>query len=377
MTQVNRLMIAGGGTGGHVYPGVAVAEAWMRLVPNADVVFVGSERGMESRIVPAHGFRLRQVETHRLKNAGLVERVRGLVRMPLALWSAGRVVSAEAPVAVLGVGGFVSGPVVLSAALMGRPCAVAEQNALPGLTNRLLARFVRRVYTAFPEAAARLPRGKVSELGNPIRQEIRALSDVASSSQSACRVLVMGGSQGARSLNERVPAALAALAAQAPITVRHQCGRGNAPAVRAAYETAGLTGVAVDEYIDDVAAALRDADVVVARAGATTVAELACVGRPAVFIPFPFAADDHQTVNARSLVEAGAARMVADSTLSTATLCEALEDIVRDPSLRRDMASRALTRGRPRAAVDIVRDLWRLAGRPDSELIAPIQEATA
>jgi len=377
MNQVNRLMIAGGGTGGHVYPGVAVAEAWMRLVPNADVVFVGSERGMESRIVPALGFRLRQVETHRLKNAGLTERLRGLVRMPLALWAARRVVLSESPVAVLGVGGFVSGPVVLSAAVMGRPSAVAEQNALPGLTNRLLARFVRRVYTAFPEAAGRLPRRKVSELGNPIRQNIQALSEAEPSSQSACRVLVMGGSQGARSLNERVPAALAALAEHTPLTVRHQCGRGNAASVRAAYDAAGLTTAGVDEFIDDVASALRDADVVVARAGATTVAELACVGRPAVFVPFPFAADDHQTVNARSLVDAGAARMVADAALSAQTLREALEDIVRDPALRREMGRRALTRGRPHAAVDIVRDLWRLAGRPESELSAPTQEVTA
>jgi len=371
MTTTNRLLIAGGGTGGHIYPGVAIAEAWLRLVPGASVVFVGSERGLESRIVPALGYSLVHVETHRLKNAGAVERLRGLARMPLALWAAAKVVRKASPVAVLGVGGFVSGPVVLAAAALGLPCAVAEQNALPGLTNRLLARFVRRIYTAFPEAASGLPAGKIRLLGNPVREGIRALASTAPTQSGPCRILVMGGSQGARALNERVPAGLAALASRAPISVRHQCGRGNADAVRAAYDAVGLNDVRVEEFIDDVAGALAEVDVVVARAGATTVAELSCVGRPAVFIPFPHAADDHQTLNARSLVDASAARMIREADLNTESLVEALLDLATEPTLRAEMGRRARERGRPNAAVDIVRDLWALSGHSESMLTAP------
>jgi UDP-N-acetylglucosamine--N-acetylmuramyl-(pentapeptide) pyrophosphoryl-undecaprenol N-acetylglucosamine transferase len=359
-----KLAVVGGGTGGHLFPGVAVAEAWLALHPTGRVVFVGSERGIESTVVPALGYELVTVPTERLKNAGLVERTRSLLRMPRALLRAREVVARLAPDVVLGVGGFVSGPVVLAAALSGVPCAVAEQNALPGLTNRLLSRVVRRIYTAFPEAGARFPRGKVELLGNPVREAIRLAAARAAAPGGGRRVLVMGGSQGARALNERLPTVFAALAARFPdLSVRHQAGRGNADDVEARYVGAGFAGARVEAFIDDVAAAVVDADLVVCRSGATTVAELACIGRPALFIPFPFAADDHQAVNAKSLVDVGAARMLREAECSPDRLEAVLTELLTSPEDLATMGRRAQTRGRPDAADTIARDLASLIER--------------
>ncbi|MCK6570825.1 undecaprenyldiphospho-muramoylpentapeptide beta-N-acetylglucosaminyltransferase [Myxococcota bacterium] len=359
-----KLAVVGGGTGGHLFPGVAVAEAWLALHPTGRVVFVGSERGIEAKVVPALGYELVTVPTERLKNAGLLERARSLLRMPRAMLRARAVVAALAPDVVLGVGGFVSGPVVLAAALSGVPCAVAEQNALPGLTNRLLSRVVRRIYTAFPEAEKRLPQSKVKPLGNPVRAAIRRAAAAAPMPAGGRRVLVMGGSQGARTLNERLPSVFAAVSRRFPdLTVRHQAGRGNGDAVAKRYADAGLAAARVDEFIDDVAAAVLDADLVVCRSGATTVAELACIGRPALFIPFPFAADDHQAVNAASLVGIGAARMVREADCTPERLEAELVGLLETTDTLAEMGRLARTRGRPEAADTIARDLASLLER--------------
>jgi len=359
-----KLAVVGGGTGGHLFPGVAVAEAWLALHPTGRVVFVGSERGIEARVVPSLGYELVTVRTERLKNAGLLERFRSLLRMPRALLRARAIVTALAPDVVLGVGGYVSGPVVLAAALGGVPCAVAEQNALPGLTNRLLSRVVKRIYTAFPEAEARLPRSKVKPLGNPVRAAIRQAAAAAPLPSGGRRVLVLGGSQGARALNERLPAVFAVLARRFPeLMVRHQAGRGNGEAVATRYAEAGMPAARVDEFIDDVAAAILEADLVVCRSGATTVAELACIGRPALFIPFPFAADDHQAVNAASLVDIGAARMVREGDCTPERLEAELVALLEASETLAEMGRLARTRGRPEAADTIARDLASLLER--------------
>lgn len=358
-----RLAIVGGGTGGHLYPGIAVAEAWIRTIQDSDVVFVGSERGIEAKVLPSLGYSLVCVPAERLKNAGLRERAKSLLRMPRSMFHAWRVLRELRPDVVLGVGGYVSGPVVLAAALSGVPCAVAEQNALPGLTNRLLSRFVARIYTAFPEAADRLPARKIRPLGNPVREAICRASDLAPAAGGGRRVLIMGGSQGARALNERLPPVLVELSRVFPgLAVRHQTGRGQAEAVRLAYGQDGPGAVVVEEFIDDVAAALSWADLVVCRSGATTVAELACMGRPAVFIPFPQAADDHQTVNARALVDAGAARMLREGDATPERLTEVLSELLGTPALLAEMGQRARERGRPLAASAIASDLASLMG---------------
>jgi UDP-N-acetylglucosamine--N-acetylmuramyl-(pentapeptide) pyrophosphoryl-undecaprenol N-acetylglucosamine transferase len=356
-------MIVGGGTGGHVYPGVAVAEAWRERVPDAVVTYVGSERGLEARVVPELGLPFVTVPVRRLKNAGFVERARNLVALPGSLWSARAVVKRHAPDVVLGVGGYVSGPVVLAASLSGRPSAVAEQNAIPGLTNRLLSRFVSRVYTAFPQAADRVPRRKVNLVGNPVRRAFRDAARKAPPVGAKRRILVLGGSQGAQALNEMVPPAMAALRQRfGDLEVRHQTGRDRGEAVRQAYAQAGFPAARVDEFIDDMAGALAAADLVVARAGATTLAELTCMGRPAVLVPFPFAADDHQAANAQWMVDGGGALVARQETLDAAKLAAMVGEILSDSGRLAQMGERSRALGRPDAADAIVDDLLALGG---------------
>lgn len=359
-----RLVIVGGGTGGHVYPGLAVAEAWRS--GGGEVRYVGSETGFEARAVPAQGVDFVAIRARRLKNAGLWERVRTLAGMPVSLWRAWRLLRTLAPDVVLGVGGYVSGPVVLAAALSRRPCAIAEQNAKPGLTNRLLGRFVRRIYTAFPEAAEGLSVRKVRLLGNPVRADFLAQAQrpyTPPELPQRRRVLVLGGSQGAKALNERLPAAFHTLRGEGwpELEVWHQAGRGKEEAVRAAYDALGWPEARVAAFIDDVPEALLWADLVVARSGATTVAELAVLGRPALLIPFPFAADDHQAANAQALVNAQAARMVREAALSPEVLVQHLRELLEDPQRLAQMAAQAKGVARPQAAAEIALDLLSLA----------------
>jgi len=353
------LVVVGGGTGGHVFPGVAVAEAWRAA--GGRVVYLGSERGMEARVVPPLGIPFEAVPARRLKNAGVVERLRTLLRLPGAVWAGRALLKRLDPAVVLGVGGYVSGPVMLAAALGRRPCAVAEQNAKPGLTNRILSRFVPRVYSAFPEIADRLPRRKVRLLGNPVREAIRAAAVHAPAAGRGRHLLILGGSQGARALNRLLPGVVKRLRVTVPeLVVVHQTGRDKDAEVRELY--GDLPGVSVVPFIEDMAAALVLADLVVARSGATTVAELACIGRPALFVPFPQAADDHQAANAAALVAAGAAAMEREESLDEATLTSRLEALLGDPAQLAAMGQRARALGRPDAAADIAADLMALAG---------------
>lgn len=358
------LAVVGGGTGGHVYPGIAVAEAWR--AQGGRVVYIGSATGFEARAVPQAGLPFEPVSARRLKNASVIERLRTMLGLPLAVWRGRSLLRRLNPDVVLGVGGYVSGPVMLAAALGRRPTAIAEQNARPGLTNRILARFVRRVYAAFPEVQRSLPTAKVRLLGNPVRQAFldaaQAPRPAGRDAEGGLRVLVLGGSQGAKALNERLPGAFASLRSRHPnLAIWHQTGRGKDEPVRAAYAAAGMAEARVDAFIDDVPGALDWADLVVARSGATTVAELAVMGRPALFVPFPFAADDHQAANARALVDVGAAVMEREEDLDEVRLVSRLASLLDDKGALASMASKARGAARPQAATDIVADLLALA----------------
>ncbi len=353
------LAVVGGGTGGHVYPGVAVAEAWRAA--GGRVIYLGSDKGMEARVVPPLGIPFEAVPARRLKNAGLVERLKTLLSLPGAIWTGRALLKRLEPAVVLGVGGYVSGPVVLAAALGRRPCAVAEQNARPGLTNRILSRFVSRVYSAFPEVADRLPKRKVRLLGNPVRDAIQAAALTAPEAGRGRHLLILGGSQGARALNRLLPGAVKRLRGRfADLVVVHQTGRDKDTEVLDLY--GDFPGVTVVPFIDDMAAAMVAADLVVARAGATTVAELACIGRPALFVPFPQAADDHQAANAQAAVQAGAAAMEREEALTEDALVVKLEALLTYPATLAEMGRKAKALGRPRAAADIAADLQALAG---------------
>jgi UDP-N-acetylglucosamine--N-acetylmuramyl-(pentapeptide) pyrophosphoryl-undecaprenol N-acetylglucosamine transferase len=313
-----------GGTGGHVYPALAVARS---LEAHAqDVVWLGTHRGLESRVVPAAGIDIEWIDVKGLRRKG----IRALIIAPLqlgwALLQALGIILRRRPAAVLGMGGFVSGPGGLAAWLTRRPLVIHEQNAAAGLTNRLLARLARVVLQAFPGSFN--SRVNAETVGNPVREDIAAVAAPAeryNSRHGPLRLLVLGGSQGALALNTTVPAAVAKLPVSLRPVVRHQCGSRTLETARAAYAQHNIAAELVP-FIDDMAAAYAWADLVVCRAGALTVAELCAVGLPALFVPYPTAVDDHQTANARPMADAGAAVIMDQSMLSAAVLAGQLRE---------------------------------------------------
>jgi UDP-N-acetylglucosamine--N-acetylmuramyl-(pentapeptide) pyrophosphoryl-undecaprenol N-acetylglucosamine transferase len=344
------IVIAGGGTGGHIFPGLAVAAELRALVgEDLPIVWIGARRGQEGHLVPAHELPLRYVAAARIVGGSLPARLRGVGAVPAgvvqALWHLLRL----KPRVVLGVGGYASAATGLAAWMLRVPLVVQEQNALPGRTNRKLGRLARRVAVAFDEALPYFPEGRAVVTGNPVRAAIRTTRPVCPDPEGPRRVLVVGGSQGARFLNERVPALLKRVhRAGRPLEVVHQSGVADAVATRVRYAETGLAAT-VESFIADMAAAYDRADLVIGRAGATTVAELKCAGRGALFVPFPFAADDHQARNAEAMVAAGAAHMVRQEAWNEAALADELFAALAADRLR-DMAARAAGLARPDAA---------------------------
>lgn len=365
---LQRVMIAGGGTGGHVYPGVAVAEEILRRNPAAQIVFVGTERGLEAVILPKLGYRLETITVSRLKGGGIWGRIKGLFRLPVGIFQSWRLLRRNKPQVVLGVGGYASGPALLAAWLTRRPTAIQEQNATPGMTNRFLGKLVRVVFLGFAAGASAFKAKKTTFTGNPIRAALAArLADApaAVDASAALRVLVFGGSQGARFLNERVPAAIAALAtahSDLAVTVVHQTGPAEEDATRARYAELGLTGRAtVLPFIDDMPTAYAAADLAVCRAGALTVAELTAVGLPSLLVPFPFAADNHQEANASVLADAGAARLVRQDAWDDADVATWLAALAADRPALAAMADASHALARLDAAGAIVDRLEGIA----------------
>jgi UDP-N-acetylglucosamine--N-acetylmuramyl-(pentapeptide) pyrophosphoryl-undecaprenol N-acetylglucosamine transferase len=361
---MTRVLIAAGGTGGHIYPGIAVAREAMRRDAQSVVRFVGTERGLENRLVPGAGFDLSLIESAGLKNVGAVGKLKGLLVLPKSFVAARRVIREFRPDVVVGAGGYVSGPVLMTAALMRIPTLVMESNALPGFTNRRLARFVDAVAVSFEESL-RYFRGKGVVTGNPVRREF---FEIAKKERDPSRfsLLVFGGSQGARAINEGMLAALPHLEAhEGTLKVVHQTGEADFEKVRAGYDAAGRgEGAEVLKYIDDMVARFAESDLVVCRAGATTTAELIAAGKASLMVPFPFAADDHQRKNAEALERAGASRMVLQQDATGERLAREIVELAGDPGrvTRMEEAARALARGdAASAAVDLMGKL--VAGR--------------
>lgn len=357
------MLIAGGGTGGHLFPGVALAEELTLRNQGHRVLFVGTARGIETREVPHAGFDLELIDVAGLKGRGLLGWLRGMLRIPRAMWQSRRILRRFRPDVVVGVGGYASGPMLLTAWLMRLPSAVLEQNALPGFTNRVLGHVVRRVFVAFPQAEAYFNRKKVQLLGNPVRRSLIDNFLRSSEPRTGLGLLVFGGSQGARVLNQTVPAAVRTLKERFDrLEVVHQTGEAECDRVDQAYRELGIEAQVVP-FIRDMAGAYRKADVVVCRAGATSVAELSLCRKPAVLIPFPHAADNHQEVNARSLVDAGAAVMIRQPELTPDRLATELGAILGSRERRALMEEAAGRVSRPESARDICEVCLELAAR--------------
>lgn len=352
------LLFAGGGTGGHVFPLLAVAEAVRDLSPGIRLVFVGTDKGMETKLVPERGFELECVKVLPIRGGGLSGALRGVARAAGSLPEARAIVQRLSPDAVFSIGGYAAGPVALAARSLSIPLALAEPNAEAGLANRLIAPFVKRAYIAFPESRRYFKASRVMETGVPIRRGFDATAYALPA--GPLEVLVLGGSQGAASLNQAVPRALARLGQR--VRVVHQCGARHEVAARELYAELGFGERArVVPFIDDVPAALARAELVIGRAGASAVAEICAVGRPSLLVPYPFAGD-HQKHNAESLHRRGAALWLPSSEATPERLAGELEALLADPARLSAMAKAARALGRPRAAQVIAQDLLELAG---------------
>ncbi len=356
-----KILIAGGGTGGHLFPGIALAEEIVTRNPKAnDVLFVGTERGLEARVVPQSGFKLELIDVGGLKGMGLVRLFKNLWRLPKALFQSMAILRRYKPDAVVGVGGYASGPVVLAAWLMRIPTAIQEQNAFPGMTNRILGKIVNACFTAFPEAGRHFPAKKVQQLGNPIR---RALLDnflKNSVPHEKFNLLVFGGSQGAHILNEKMIGAVPFLdSVRDRLAIVHQTGEKEVDRVREGYAQKSANAEVVD-FIRDMSGAYARADAIVCRAGATSLAELMVAKKAAVLVPFAAAADNHQELNARSLVDAGAAVMVLEKDLTGERLAKEIFALM-NPDRRKQMEKAAGSLGHPEAAREIADVLFEKA----------------
>lgn len=352
-----------GGTGGHVFPAMAVAEE-LRGRGYA-VLWLGTDEGLESTLVPASGLPLITIRVAGLRGKGWLHWLVAPLRLGRALIEALQILRRRRPVVALGMGGFASGPGGLAAWMLRIPLLIHEQNAVAGLTNRCLSYLASRVLLAFPESFR--PGVKVRVTGNPVRREICALVDPQSrlaGRSGPLRLLVVGGSQGAHRLNSVTPLAVQRINAEMPVSIRHQAGEREYETVRAQYAAAGV-GATVTPFIEDMAEAYGWADLVLCRAGALTVAELAAAGLPAILVPYPYAVDDHQTANARWLCDNGAAVLLPERELDAGKLAALLLDLGRAPERRLAMACRARAMARPEAAA-LVADLCLEAARGSS-----------
>jgi UDP-N-acetylglucosamine--N-acetylmuramyl-(pentapeptide) pyrophosphoryl-undecaprenol N-acetylglucosamine transferase len=361
-----RVVIAGGGTGGHLYPGIAVAHELRSRRTDAEITFAGTARGIEARVIPREGFELDLLRSSGLKGKSIADRARGAALIPLGLADAWRIVSKRRPDLVIGVGGYSSGPVVMVAAFRGVPTMLLEQNAVPGLTNRWLGRVVKAAAVTFDSTQAFFG-SKAFVSGNPVRPEFFATTGPQQESgvddqTSVTRVLVFGGSQGAHAINMAMVEAAPRLAAGGPaLHLVHQTGERDVEMVRAAYRQARLPAD-VEPFLYDMGRQLGQADLIVCRAGATTLAEIAAAGKPAILIPLPTATDDHQRRNAEALGNAGASEVLLQKDAMGPLLADRIHALAADRHRRQRMAAAARTFAKPEAARVIVDRALELAG---------------
>lgn len=357
-----RVILAGGGTGGHLFPGLAVAREFQRREAQnsmSDVLFIGTAQGIEARALPREGFKLALLSVRGLKGRGARGVLDALYGVPASLWHCLNIIREFRPDVIIGLGGYASGPMLLAAALRRIPRAIMEQNLRPGFTNKLLARFVDRVFISYAGSRQFFPGAKVTETGNPVRW--RNLPEVRKGEKFT--LFVFGGSAGARRINFAVIDALKLMVDLAPgVQVIHQTGQADFAAVKAAYATLPFEAE-VTPFIDQMDEAYARADLIVCRAGATTVAELTAFGKAAILVPYPYAIYDHQRGNAAALQVGGAAEMILDRELDGEKLAERLRFYFSAPERLRAMAQAARAMGRPEAAARIVDECYALASR--------------
>jgi UDP-N-acetylglucosamine--N-acetylmuramyl-(pentapeptide) pyrophosphoryl-undecaprenol N-acetylglucosamine transferase len=353
-----RVVLAGGGTGGHVIPALAIAQQLKKTFA-AELLFIGTPRGMENRLVPAAGFELRLVQVGALKNVSLATRLKTSLDLPRAIGNSLRMLGEFRPDVVIGVGGYASGPAMAAAILRRIPTIAFEPNVVPGFANRVIARWVSAAAVHFAETCRFFPNCRVT--GVPVRSAFFQIPEKLAGAPPT--LLVFGGSQGARAINDAMIASLPALREKAPaLYIVHQTGERDYENVRAAYARTGIPGE-VHKFIDDMPRMFASADLLVCRSGASTVAEITAAGKPAIFVPFPRAADDHQNMNARALERANAAVVIEESKLDPANLVDTVSALINDPGRLERMSTAARSLAHPQAVDEIAAMVEELASR--------------
>jgi len=360
-----RLLIAGGGTGGHLFPGMAVAEEFLARDPSNEVLFVGTAHGIEARAVPASGYRIELITSAGIRGKGIFSQIRGAVMMLYGYALSRRILKSFRPDMVLGVGGYASLPMVLAAKGMQIPCYIHEQNAIPGMTNKLLARFAGQVFITLEESDRFFPKEKILLTGNPLRRQILDMvaadrhEPLYSAPKPTFRLFIFGGSQGAHAINTAMIAALPHLAdLSGRLEICHQTGEADYADVRAAYGGSGIQS-SVQPFISDMAAEYHSADLIICRAGATTIAEVTACGKACLFIPFPHAVDDHQRRNAEALLKKQACFMLLERELSGESLAATIRELMDAPEKLRHMGDAAFGLARLDAAKIIVDEMLK------------------
>ena len=361
-----RLVIAGGGTGGHLFPALAVARAVKAEESEADILFVGTEHGLEARLIPTSEFPIRFIAARGMRGTGIIRNITGATLIPWGVAQSFSILKEFKPNVVLGVGGYASGPTLVAALLMGIPTAIQEQNSVMGTTNRILARFVDSVFTAWEQTEPESAPEKTIVAGNPIRSElISGQREVAANHQDdqKLHVLVFGGSQGARSINLAITNNIDQLRDRAKqVAFIHQTGKDWVDDVRNAYTSVGFDAD-VKDFIHGMGSVYEWADLVVCRAGASSLAEITALGKPAILIPYPYAIGDHQAKNAAVLERNGAAKVIPDSMLQNGALVKAICNVIENRKLLKEMAANSRKLGRPEAAKTIALELLKSSRR--------------
>jgi UDP-N-acetylglucosamine--N-acetylmuramyl-(pentapeptide) pyrophosphoryl-undecaprenol N-acetylglucosamine transferase len=355
-----QFLMAGGGTGGHVIPALAVARELCNR--GHEVFFVGTERGMEAKLVPAQGFELKRIDIGGLNRVGLRQKVATLARLPFTTLGSARFLKGTA--AVFSMGGYVAGPPVMAALLRRTPVVVMEPNAVPGFTNRIIGRFVSRALISFPETAAFFAKGRAELTGLPVREEFFRIP--AKPRGDVLQILITGGSQGSRTLNQAARQSWPLFRkAGLPVRILHQTGPAAYEEIRAAFAESGVAGEVVS-FIADMPAAFTASDIIVCRSGAGAVSELGAAGKPSILVPFPFAADDHQARNAEALARGGAARLVRDAEMNGERLYQLVMELAGPPGGLERMGEAARGFARPGAARRAAEILEEVASGRDS-----------
>ncbi|HEX5645386.1 MAG TPA: undecaprenyldiphospho-muramoylpentapeptide beta-N-acetylglucosaminyltransferase [Nitrospira sp.] len=359
------IVIAAGGTGGHLYPAVALAREFLRRDSSTKILFVGTERGIESKVLAHEGFELLFIAAKPVMGKGVVAVLQGLLSVPVGLWQSLSILRGRRADLVIGVGGYTSPTMLTAAAIRGISRVILEPNAYPGMANKAVAPFAQRIFLAFESAADLFDRSKVRVVGTPVRREFLASSEpneTTSSDGSRVHLLIFGGSQGAKAINSAVLDGLAALTVRMPnLVITHQTGEADYRRVQEVYEKLGIQAK-VAPFLYDMPTVLRSADLVVARAGAMTIAELTACGKPAILIPLPTAIYDHQTKNARAMEAAGGAMVLPQADLTGSTLSDLISEIVLDASRLQAMSAKSRAMRRIDAGEVIVRECYALMG---------------